>query len=142
MAAATEKATPCCIGDAKPALARQASNVLQDWSAAGSDPSQDQISKRATVATLMHSVDSLPQPAANPTATKGIYIYIYVCVCVCVCVFLLSILILDDYCIFFFSVLLMRKPGARNGRLNCLVLFFFFLLVSKKNEETELHRTK
>lgn len=75
MAAATEKATPCCIEDAKPALVRKAPNVLQDWSVSGSDLSQDQISKRATVATMMHSVDSLPQPAANPTASKGIYEY-------------------------------------------------------------------
>ncbi|RVX04331.1 Copper methylamine oxidase [Vitis vinifera] len=72
MAAATEKATTCCIEDAKPAPVRKASNVLQDWSVAGSAPSEDQISKRATVATLIRSVDSLPQPAANPTATKGI----------------------------------------------------------------------
>ncbi|KAJ9708820.1 hypothetical protein PVL29_000702 [Vitis rotundifolia] len=72
MAAATEKATTCCIEDAKPAPVRKASNVLQDWSVAGSAPSEDQISKRATVATLIRSVDSLPQPAANPTAAKGI----------------------------------------------------------------------
>lgn len=58
MAAATEKATSCCVENA--------------WSVDASDPSQDQIGKRAAVATLIRPVDPLPQPAANPAAAKGI----------------------------------------------------------------------
>lgn len=129
MAAATEKATTCCIEDAKPAPVRKASNVLQDWSVAGSAPSEDQISKRATVATLIRSVDSLPQPAANPTATKGIYEY---------------------FCfqswfwmkIVFVLCLVAEETGSKEWTTKlCCVLSFFLLLVSKTIDETELHQT-
>ncbi|KAJ7953563.1 Amine oxidase [Quillaja saponaria] len=68
MATAQEKATP-------PLLPR-ASNVLHDWPAMKTDPSEDPIRSSASVPTLIRPVDTLSDPPPLTTSTKGLPIMV------------------------------------------------------------------
>nr|KJB50260.1 hypothetical protein B456_008G160800 [Gossypium raimondii] len=89
MASTQEKATHCCIpktnDDIKnnnkappPPPPPSSTKVLQNWSVAlvsGSNPSEDTISKRASMATLIRPVEPISDPpATNTTTSKGISI--------------------------------------------------------------------
>ncbi|KAF8378236.1 hypothetical protein HHK36_029575 [Tetracentron sinense] len=86
MAATAEKATSCCIDNKSVSPRREAAavssvavavaaapGVVQDWTVTTTDSRDDQQHKRASMATLIRPVDSLPEPPTN-ASTKGIQI--------------------------------------------------------------------
>lgn len=73
MATTQEKTTPNCCIEATRTVNNKASEILRDWKLPESDPSRDPIRKRESLATMVRSVESLPDPSTNTlTSTKGI----------------------------------------------------------------------
>lgn len=71
MASTPEKATPCCLSVTPPHPATN-NNVqgvvpVKDWT----DPPEEPSGKKASAATLLRSVDPLPDSTAKVPAAKG-----------------------------------------------------------------------
>ena len=72
-----KKTTPCCSDNNKAGsstatpLRSKASQVLPDWPDRAADP----IRNRASVATLIPTVDSFSDPPPKTPSTKGIFFF-------------------------------------------------------------------
>ncbi|XP_065874922.1 amine oxidase [copper-containing] zeta, peroxisomal-like [Euphorbia lathyris] len=80
MASTTQKTTSpsCCFAQSDSASVRReaasapsavVANAVQDWT---DRPSQDQLGKKAAIASLIRPVDSLPEPSTNATTKASI----------------------------------------------------------------------